>query len=123
MNLKPQNQRSLGKYLCPHSRRPGGQEILNLATNAANQIFGKRMVCCQGVENLLKYAFWFNIMGKGESTGWHNHKSRAHASGVCYLEVPPTQDVSAIATPKATNTTTNPKPAPSYSSPPTSTTP
>ncbi len=68
---------------------PATKEILNLATNAANRTFGKRLVCCQGLENFIKDAFWFNIMGKGESTGWHNHNAKAHVSGVCYLDVPP----------------------------------
>ena len=68
---------------------PAAKEILNLATQAAVKTFSQRLICCQGVENLLKDAFWFNIMGQGQSTGWHNHKARAHASGVCYLDVPP----------------------------------
>ena len=67
---------------------PAAKEILNLATRAASRIFGKSLVCVQGVEHLIKDSFWFNVMEQGQSTGWHNHKAKAQASGVCYLQIP-----------------------------------
>ena len=67
---------------------PAAREILNLATKAASKVFGRSLVCIQGVERLIKDSFWFNLMEEGHSTGWHNHKARAHASGVCYLQIP-----------------------------------
>lgn len=72
----------------PIRKVPAAREILNIATRAASKIFGKPMVCVQGVEQLIKDSFWFNIMEKGQATGWHNHKAKAQASGVCYLQIP-----------------------------------
>ena len=72
----------------PIRHLPSAKEILNLATRAASKVFQQSLVCVQGVENLIKDSFWLNIMKEGESTGWHNHKARAKASGVCYLQIP-----------------------------------
>ena len=81
------NGRWENTYL-PIQKVPAAKQILNLATRAASRVFGKSLVCVQGVEHLIKDSFWFNVMEKGQSTGWHNHKAKAQASGVCYLQIP-----------------------------------
>ena len=67
---------------------PSVRPILNLASQFAGKLHKQPLVSIQGGQGMLKDSFWFNIMHNGEETGWHNHKARAHTSGVCYLQVP-----------------------------------
>ena len=67
---------------------PSVRPVLNLASQLAGKLHDKPLVSIQGAQGMLRDSFWFNIMRKGEETGWHNHKARAHTSGVCYLQVP-----------------------------------
>ncbi len=59
--------------------------ILSLAAAEASRLYETHVVCGHGV---LEDSFWFNLMEAGDETRWHNHKSRATVSGVCYLQVP-----------------------------------
>lgn len=66
-------------------RAPAVRPILSLAAAEASRLYETHVVCGLGV---LEDSFWFNLMEAGDETRWHNHKSRAAVSGVCYLQVP-----------------------------------
>ncbi len=68
----------------PIDKVPAVRGILSLAAQNASRCFQKQLICGHG---MLKDSFWFNCMHHGDETGWHDHKAKAHASGVCYLQV------------------------------------
>jgi len=68
----------------PINKVPTARCILSLAAKKASKHFHKQLICGHGI---LKNSFWFNHMHHGDETGWHDHKAKAHASGVCYLQV------------------------------------
>ena len=69
----------------PVERVPSARPILSLAGAEASRFGGEHVVCGHGI---LEDSFWFNRMEAGDETRWHNHKSGAAFSGVCYLQVP-----------------------------------
>ena len=69
----------------PVERVPSARPILSLAAAQASRLGGEHVVCGHGI---LEDSFWFNQMEAGDETRWHNHKSWATMSGVCYLQVP-----------------------------------
>ena len=86
---------------------PSVRTVLNLAAQLASRRANKTLVCGQG---MLRDSFWFNLMEKDEETGWHNHKSKAEASGVCYLKVPDNSGDFLYRLPDGTTRKLKPKP-------------
>ena len=67
---------------------PSARTILSSAVQAGKEVFGKDLAIPHRGTGFNSDRYWFNIAGKGESTGLHNHSASACVSGVYYLRVP-----------------------------------
>jgi len=78
----------MGKSISKHSVFSPFKKIIPECMSGRKSDFEKSLVVPYKELGLPMDEFWFNIIGPGEFTCWHDHKERSELSGVYYLYVP-----------------------------------